>query len=154
MAVIQQEKAKLKKQKKKAQKSKAESSSEESSSDSDLEVHMIEEIKNPKKHKLEEESLEDYEKSEEEIAYLSAIYKEDSASSMETWQEPMDQHSLNSKSQLTTYTSNPSDLECYVSMANILRPTKKAKTQPTLSTITLGVLHSKKNSFKAKHQKR
>ena len=154
MAVIQKEKAKLKKQKKKAQKSKAESSSEESSSDSDLEVNMIEEIKNPKKHKLEEESLEDYEKSEEEIAYLSAIYKEDSTSSMETWQEPMDQHSLNSKSQLNAYTSNPSDLECYVSMANILRPTKKAKTQPTLSTITLGVLHSKKNSFKAKHQKR
>ena len=84
MAVIQKEKAKLKKQKKKAQKSKAESSSEESSSDSDLEVHMIEEIKNPKRHKLEEEALKDYEKSEEEIAYLSAIYKEDSASSMET----------------------------------------------------------------------
>ncbi len=83
MAVIQQEKDKLKKQKKKSQKSKAESSSEESSSDSDLEVNMIEEIKNPKKHKLEEESLEDYEKSEEEIAYLSAIYKEDFASSME-----------------------------------------------------------------------
>ena len=49
MAVIQQEKAKLKKQEKKAQKSKAaESSSEESSSDSDLEKHMIEEIINPK----------------------------------------------------------------------------------------------------------
>jgi hypothetical protein len=44
---------------------------------------MIEEIKNPKKHKFEEEFLEDYEKSEEEIAYLSAIYKEDSASSTE-----------------------------------------------------------------------
>ena len=86
---------------------------------------MIEAIKNPKKHKFEEESLEDYEKSEEEIAYLSAIYKEDSASSMEAWQVPMDQHSLNSKSQLNAYTSNPSDLECYVSMANILRPTKK-----------------------------
>ena len=68
MAVIQQEKAKLKKQKTK--KSKAESSSEESSSDSDLEVHLIKEIKNPQKHKLEEKSLEDYEKSEEEIAYL------------------------------------------------------------------------------------
>ena len=39
-------------------------------------------------------------------------------------------------------------------MATILRPTKKAKTQPTLSTITLGILHSKKNSFKKKHQKR
>jgi len=52
-------------------------------------MNMIEEISptKGKKHKLdkhEEESLEDYEKSEEEIAYLSAIYKEDSASSMET----------------------------------------------------------------------
>ncbi len=84
MAVIQQEKAKLKKQNKKTQKSKAESSSEESSSDSDLEVNMIEAIKNPKKHTLVEESLEDYEKSEEEIAYLSSIYQEDTASSMET----------------------------------------------------------------------
>ena len=84
MAVIQQEKAKLKKQKKKAQKSKAESSSEESSSDSDLEVNMIEVIKNPKKHKLEEEPIADYEKSEEEIAYLSSIYQENTASSMET----------------------------------------------------------------------
>ena len=65
----------------------------------------------------------------------------------------MDQRSLNSKSQLNAYTSNPSDLECYVSMANMLRPTKKAKTQPTLSTKTLGVLHSKKNSFKAKTSK-
>jgi len=84
MVVIQQEKAKLKKQKKKAQKSKAESSSEESSSDSDIELNLIEEVKNPKKHKLEEEPLGDYEKSEEEIAYLSSIYTEDSASSMET----------------------------------------------------------------------
>lgn len=81
LAVIQQEKAKLKKQK--AKKSKAESSSEESSSDSDLEMNMIEEISNPKKHKLEEASLEDYDKSEEEIAYLSSIYKEDSESSTE-----------------------------------------------------------------------
>ena len=39
-------------------------------------------------------------------------------------------------------------------MANMLRPTKKAKTTPTLSTITIGILHSKKNSFKEKHQKR
>src|SRR5687768_694958 len=39
-------------------------------------------------------------------------------------------------------------------MADILRPIKKAKTSPTLSTITLGILHSKKNSFKLKHQKR
>src|SRR6476620_8273792 len=66
----------------------------------------------------------------------------------------MDQHSINSKSQLNAYTSNPSESECYVSMANMLRPTKKAKTQTTLSTITLGILHSKKNSFELKHQKR
>ena len=64
----------------------------------------------------------------------------------------MDQHSLNSKPQLNADTSNFSDLECYVSMANMLRPSKKAKTQPTLSTITLDILHSKKNSFKLKHQ--
>ena len=62
-------------------------------------------------------------------------------------------HSLNSKPQLNVY-NTPADLECYASMATILRPTKKAKTQPTLSTITLGILHSKKNSFKKKHQKR
>src|SRR5687768_13138900 len=36
----------------------------------------------------------------------------------------------------------------------ILRPIKKAKTQPALSTITPGILHSKKNSFKHKHQRR
>ena len=117
-------------------------------------MNMIEEIKPSKKHKLQEDSLEDYEKSEEEIAYLESIYKGDSEGSNETWQVPMDQHSLNSKSQLNAYSSNPSELECYVSMANMLRPVKKAKTKPTLSTITLGVLHSKKNSFKAKHQKR
>ena len=67
----------------------------------------------------------------------------------------MDQHSLNSKSQLNAYTSsNPSDLECYVSMANMLRPNKKAKTQTALSTITLGILNTKKNSFKPIYQKR
>ena len=63
-------------------------------------------------------------------------------------------HSLNSKPQLNVYHNIPTDLECYVSMATILRPTKKAKPQQTLSTITLGILHSKKNSFKKKHQKR
>ena len=45
---------------------------------------MIEEIKTSKKHKLEEEPLGDYEKSEEEIAYLSSIYKEDSEGSNRT----------------------------------------------------------------------
>ena len=63
-------------------------------------------------------------------------------------------HSLNSKPQLNVYNNTFTDLECYASMATILRPTKKAKTQPTLSTITLGILHSKKNSFHLKHQKR
>ena len=63
-------------------------------------------------------------------------------------------HSLSSKSQLNVYGNTPADLECYASMADILRPQKKAKTQPALSTITLGILHSKKNKFKLKHQKR
>ena len=48
-------------------------------------------------------------------------------------------HSLNSKPQLNVYDNTPADLECYAFMATILRPTKKAKTQPTLSTITLGI---------------
>src|SRR5687768_9510844 len=39
-------------------------------------------------------------------------------------------------------------------MATLLRPTKKAKTKPTLSTITLGVLNSKKNGFNPKYHKR
>src|SRR5688500_18776609 len=63
-------------------------------------------------------------------------------------------HSLITKSQLKVYDNTPADLECYASMADILRSIKKAKTQPTLSTITLGILHSKKNSFRLKHQKR
>src|SRR5688572_2187743 len=63
-------------------------------------------------------------------------------------------HSSNSKSQLNVCHNSPADLECYASMATLLRPTKKAKTKPTLSTITLGVLNSTKNSFKPKHHKR
>ena len=39
-------------------------------------------------------------------------------------------------------------------MATLLRPYKKAKTRPALSTITLGMLNSKKNNFKLKHQRR
>ena len=31
---------------------------------------------------------------------------------------------------------------------------KRLKTKPTLSTITLGILNTKKNSFKTKHHKR
>ena len=63
-------------------------------------------------------------------------------------------HSMTSKPQLNVYHNSPADLECYASMATLLRPTKKAKTKPTLSTITLGMLNSKKNNFKLKHQKR
>src|SRR5687768_6841882 len=63
-------------------------------------------------------------------------------------------HNLSSRSQLNVYDNTPADLECYTSMADFLRPIKKAKTQPTLSTTTLGILHSKKNNFKLKHQKR
>ena len=63
-------------------------------------------------------------------------------------------HSLSSKPQLNVYHNSPADLECYAVMATLLRPSKKAKTKPTLSTITLGMLNSKKNSFKLKHQRR
>ena len=45
------------------------------------------------------------------------------------------------------------NLECYVSMAEMLRPKKKAKAKD-LSTITLGYLHSKHNNFKNKNLKR
>src|SRR6187200_2399774 len=45
------------------------------------------------------------------------------------------------------------NIDCYVSMAEMLRPKKKAKTE-NLSTITLGYLHSKRGSMKVKHQKR
>src|SRR6478672_10050354 len=63
-------------------------------------------------------------------------------------------HSLSSKPQLHVYHNSPADLECYASMATLLRPSKKAKTRPTLSTITLGMLNSKENNFKLKHQRR
>ena len=41
------------------------------------------------------------------------------------------------------------NLDCYVSMADILRPKKKAKKQD-LSTITLGYLHSKGEKYESK----
>src|SRR5687768_14853590 len=63
-------------------------------------------------------------------------------------------HSISSNQELNVYENTPDDLECYASMATIFRPIKKATTTPTLSTITLGILQSKKNSFKLKHQKR
>ena len=61
----------------------------------------------------------------------------------------------NSKSNLECfdmYTESPK-IDCYVSMAEMLRPKKKVKRKH-LSTITLGYLHSKKNSLKMKHQKK
>ena len=82
MAVIQKEKAKLKN--KRAKKSKAAGyPTEDSDSDSstEVEMNMIEEISptNSKKHKLTKdgETLQDYDKSEEEIAYLASIYAEE-----------------------------------------------------------------------------
>ena len=61
-------------------------------------------------------------------------------------------HSLSSRNLLNVY---PTDLnlECYASMAEMLRPKKKAKAKD-LSTITLGYLHSKHNNFKNKNLKR
>src|SRR5687767_26552 len=61
-------------------------------------------------------------------------------------------HSLSSKNQLNVYNKDW-QLECYVSMAEMRRPKKKAKKKD-LSTITLGYLHSKKGSFKVKNQRR
>ena len=61
-------------------------------------------------------------------------------------------HSTNSKTQLNVYQNTPDNLECYVSMAELLRPKKKAKKN-NLSTITLGYLHSRKGSFEPEDQK-
>ena len=54
-------------------------------------------------------------------------------------------HSISSKYQLNPY-SNDWNLECYVSMAEILRPKKKANTTD-LSTITLGCINTRPGSF-------
>ena len=61
-------------------------------------------------------------------------------------------HNLISKNQLNIYT-NDWQLECYVSMAEMLRPKKKAKHQD-LSTTTLGYLHSRPGTTKVKYCKR
>ena len=61
-------------------------------------------------------------------------------------------HSLSSKNQLNVYTIDW-QLECYVSMAEMLRPKKKAKHQD-LSTITLGYLYSRPGTTKIKYCKR
>ena len=82
LAVIQKEKAKYKKYKAKKSKAAGHPTEEpDSDSSTDVEMNMIE--INPtkgKKHKLddhEEGSLEDYEKSEEEMAYLASICAEE-----------------------------------------------------------------------------
>ena len=61
-------------------------------------------------------------------------------------------HSLSSRDQLNLY-NRDWNLECYVSMADMLRPKKKAKAKE-LSTITLGYLHSKQDSHKVKNLKK
>src|SRR5688500_9718835 len=61
----------------------------------------------------------------------------------------------NSKSNLESFDiyTESQKIDCYVSMAEKLRPKKKAKKQH-LSTITLGYLHTKRGSVKVNHQKR
>ena len=59
-------------------------------------------------------------------------------------------HGLNSNDTVKTYMT--SDKECYVSMAEMLRPKKMAKKQ-NLSTCTLGYIHSRNNTFKLKYQR-
>ena len=61
-------------------------------------------------------------------------------------------HGLNSNDTVNTYMMT-SDKECYVSMAEMLRPKKLAKKQH-LSTCTLGYIHSRNKSLKLKYQKR
>ncbi len=81
IAVIQKEKAKLRN--KRAKQSKAAGhpiEDPDSDSSTEVEMNMIEEIRptNSKKHKLtKDETLQDYDKSEEEIAYLASIYAEE-----------------------------------------------------------------------------
>ena len=82
LAVIQKEKAKYKKYKAKKSKAAGHPTEEpDSDSSTDVEMNMIE--INPtkgKKYKLdnhEKGSLENYEKSEEEMAYLASIYAEE-----------------------------------------------------------------------------
>ena len=83
---LEEEKAKLQQRALKHKSKTTDKSSEDSDTSSDLEmsVNLIEEVSNTKKQKLEiykEQSLEDYKKFEEEIAYLTFIYKEDPDSS-------------------------------------------------------------------------
>ena len=62
-------------------------------------------------------------------------------------------HSAESKLGFSDIYPVSKNLDCYVSMADILRPKKKAKKQD-LSTITLGYLHSKGKSMKVIHMKK
>src|SRR5687767_11894783 len=62
-------------------------------------------------------------------------------------------HNTESNLENTDIYTESQNVDCYVSMAEMLRPKKKAKTE-NLSTITLGYLHSKRGSMKVKHQKR
>ena len=62
-------------------------------------------------------------------------------------------HSAESKLGFPDMYPMSKSLDCYVSMADILRPKKKAKRQD-FSTITLGYLHNKGKSMKIKHMKR
>lgn len=104
-------------------------------------------IKKQKLEKYNEPPLTDYEKSEEEQAHLKFIHADDNSDILlEDWHEPMG-HSLSSSSQLNVYYSSPADLECYASMKILLIPSRKAKTKHTLSTISLGVLNSRKNNL-------
>ena len=105
LAVIQKEKARLKKRTEQSQKAKkaktAEVPSEDSDSDSDLSVNMIEQISPTRKQKHSKNmdtEIPDYEKSEEEKVYLKSIYADEDSDHplTEDWHEPMD-HSLNSK---------------------------------------------------------
>ena len=80
----------------------------------------------------------------------SAMIREYLESHMiELWHKPMDH---NSKSNLEHFhiRTESWNINCYVSMAEMLRPKKKAKKQ-YLSTITLGYLHTKKGSVKLKY---
>jgi hypothetical protein len=78
MAVIQKEKARLKRKSKKAKV--AEVPTEDSDSDTDISMNLIEEISPTKKQKLEkykESDIPDNEKSEEEKAYLKFIHADE-----------------------------------------------------------------------------
>ena len=82
LSVIKKEKARLKQRAKKHKSQASAKSPEDTDSSSDLEmsVHLIEEVSNTKKQKLEkynEPTLTDYDQSEEEQAYLKFIYTDD-----------------------------------------------------------------------------